>query len=372
VRWNINAVWRTVYEELGRNPKKSLDDDAFLRAHWIVFFGYDKDQADPLTQFLLHERFTASNIADGTLTLQDIQTYIDSLQQSAQMWQRLHFPLEHRSVLGEDVAVSLARLRRLDVTVLQPLLMAALSSGSSHHKCSHLFDEAERFLLLVRGFTPTRSDVAEAESYRAAHEVHARSRSLPDAADVFSTRVKGHFSPLKFQEKIDGLFDERKGFYDLASLKFVLFEYEESLRRGGKSTEAKLRWSDFRGEKDSVEHIYPQWAEDAEWPQFKSFSDEQKHLLMHSLGNLVAVSVAKNASLRRRSFADKKKGTDKIPGFSQGSFSELKVAQCSEWSPVQILERGLELLAFIENRWRTYLGDHETKVKLLKLDGIEL
>ena len=49
VRANINAVWMTIYEELGRNPKISLDDDWFLRAHWILFFGYDKDEAEPTT-----------------------------------------------------------------------------------------------------------------------------------------------------------------------------------------------------------------------------------------------------------------------------------------------------------------------------------
>ena len=30
VRKNINAAWRTVYEELGRNKEESLDDDEYL------------------------------------------------------------------------------------------------------------------------------------------------------------------------------------------------------------------------------------------------------------------------------------------------------------------------------------------------------
>jgi uncharacterized protein with ParB-like and HNH nuclease domain len=36
VRANINAVWMTIYEELGRNPKISLNDDFFLRAHGLI------------------------------------------------------------------------------------------------------------------------------------------------------------------------------------------------------------------------------------------------------------------------------------------------------------------------------------------------
>jgi hypothetical protein len=85
VRDSINAVWRTVYEELGRNPLRSLDDDEFLRAHWIVFFAYDKDEADPLTQFLLNKYFTTERLDSGKLTLKDVKRYVDSLQISANL-----------------------------------------------------------------------------------------------------------------------------------------------------------------------------------------------------------------------------------------------------------------------------------------------
>jgi hypothetical protein len=73
VRGNINVAWQRIYEELGSNPREALDDDEFLRAHWIVFFGYDKDEADPLTQFLLNEHFTAERLEKGDLTLQALK-----------------------------------------------------------------------------------------------------------------------------------------------------------------------------------------------------------------------------------------------------------------------------------------------------------
>jgi hypothetical protein len=82
VRTNINAVWMTIYEELGRNPKVLLNDDAFLRAHWIVFFVYDKDEEDALTRFLLNKHFTTERLDKGKLTLADIQRYADSLQRA--------------------------------------------------------------------------------------------------------------------------------------------------------------------------------------------------------------------------------------------------------------------------------------------------
>jgi Protein of unknown function (DUF1524) len=152
------------------------------------------------------------------------------------------------------------------------------------------------------------------------------------------------FSTIRFQAEIDDLFadDKRKGFYDLPGLEFLLFEYEDHLRKAAKSTAAKIEWKDFRGAKKSVEHIYPQTPEVTQWPLFNAFSPQEKRFLTHSLGNLVAVSIAKNAALSRRSFKEKKKGTKNIPGFSKGSFSELSIAQYEDWTPNDILSRGLE------------------------------
>lgn len=187
---------------------------------------------------------------------------------------------------------------------------------------------------------------------------------------MLADRVLRYFSIEAFQARIDDLYkdDDGKGFYELPGLKFLLFEYEESLRRSGKSADAKISWEDFRGAKNSVEHIYPQTPDEGEWPSFDEFDEDQRRFLTHCLGNLVAVSVAKNASLSRRSFKQKKKGTDKIPGFSQGSFSELEIAQCADWTAAEILDRGLKLLNFIEERWKVDLEDDEQRTALLRLD----
>lgn len=372
VRSNINAVWRTVYEELGRNPDYSLDDDEFLRAHWIVFFGYDKDQADPLTKFLLDTHFTIERLEAGTLILKNIQGYIDSLQACVRVWQQLHFPENHSQILGPKALASLIRLKRLGFGVLRPLLLAIFASAPADDDVVKPLHQAERFLLLVRSFARTRSHVGEAESYRLAAELHDGSKTLRDCAAMLADRVSRHFTQGEFQTTIDGLFadEDQSGFFGLPGLHFVLFEFEEHLRRTARSAEAKVEWRDFAGSRRTIEHIYPQSAEDDTWPDFKDFSSSEKHRLLHCLGNLTAVSAAKNASLSRSCFANKKLGTDNIPGFSQGSFSELRIAQYENWTASEILERGLEMLEFVENRWQVTLGDLVAKTKLLKLEFV--
>lgn len=370
VRSNINAVWKTVYEELGRQPDSLLLDDEFLRAHWIGYFGYDKDEADPLTEFLLNTHFTTNQLEQGNLTLADLQAYIDSLQKSVRSWQWLHFPARHDDKLGPKLSKRLERLSHLGFGVLKPLLLAVISQDASEDGKVNVVSEAERFLLLVRSFGGARSHVGENESYRAAHDLFNNRSTLMEAASMLKDRVTRHFTAQIFQTEIDDIYASKdgKGYYDLPSLDFVLFEYEEHLRLEAKSVEAKLEWGQFRGARNSIEHIYPQQAMDEDWPEFTPFVRDQRRYLCHSLGNLVAVSVAKNASLSRSKFSEKVKGTDKVPGFSQGSFSELRIARNSQWTAAEIRARGIELLSFIESRWGVDLGDKAAKARLLKLE----
>ncbi len=373
VRNNINAVWRTIYEELGRNPSESLDDDEFLRAHWIAFFDYNKDESDPLTRFLLNTHFTATRLDSRELALPDMQTYVTSLQGSVRVWQQLHFPENHEKVLAPQVFARLCRLRRLGFGVLKPLVLTVLLRQGDENEVLKVLEQAERFLLLVRSWAGTRSHLGEAESYRMAHQIHDGRANLAAATEILRDRVANHFSAQAFQIEVDERFKgpDGKGYYELPGIKYLFFEYEEALRQAGRNLTGKIAWNSFQGARNSIEHIYPQNPEDGQWEAFNTYSSEERRLLRHSLGNLVAVSVAKNASLSRRSFKDKKAGTDTIAGFCQGSYSELQIAQCEDWTPREILDRGLRLLAFIEKAWGVQLGDRGEKVKLLKLEFVE-
>ncbi len=202
VRANVNAVWRTIYEELGCDPDVSLDDDEFLRAHWILFFGYDKDEADPLTQFLLNRHFTTDRLDKGKLKLPHIQKYADSLQTSARYWQRLHFPEQNEQVLGKEVTAELVRLGRLGFGVMKPLLLAVLTREESGPDVCAVLRQAERFLLLVRSLGGARSHVGEAESYRMANDLHAGRTSLAQAVDMLKERVSRHLLQTSSRQRL--------------------------------------------------------------------------------------------------------------------------------------------------------------------------
>jgi hypothetical protein len=47
------------------------------------------------------------------------------------------------------------------------------------------------------------------------------------------------------------------------------------------------------------------------------------------------------------------------------------VASCSEWTPREILRRGLKLLSCMEKRWGLDLGDEKQKKRMLGLDFVK-
>jgi uncharacterized protein with ParB-like and HNH nuclease domain len=62
LRNNINDAWKGVYHQLGRNKAHPLNDDDFLRAHWIMYFKYSRQTGKDYIRFLLDEQFTPKQV----------------------------------------------------------------------------------------------------------------------------------------------------------------------------------------------------------------------------------------------------------------------------------------------------------------------
>jgi len=142
-------------------------------------------------------------------------------------------------------------------------------------------------------------------------------------------------------------------------LKYFLYEYELYLQKQAKGS-SKVDWRKIKekDKRETIEHIYPQEDSDQYWQQrFGNFSQEQKKILLNSLGNLLLLSQSKNSQLQNRDF-DFKKNNGSI-GYFNGSYSEIEVAQYHEWTDKEIKERGIKLLKFMEERWGINIPDKE-------------
>ena len=110
---------------------------------------------------------------------------------------------------------------------------------------------------------------------------------------------------------------------------------------------------------------------------YRDYTSEEVETMSSSLGHLLALSQSVNSSLQNDSFEDKKNPTRKgRRGYTKGSHSEIEVSANADWTPNDILIRGVKLLDFIEQRWNLEFESYEQKVELLHLgfvnDGREV
>lgn len=167
----------------------------------------------------------------------------------------------------------------------------------------------------------------------------------------------------------------RRGFYKWEGIRYLLYEYELSLKEQTKTERNKISWEELSKENSdfvTVEHIYPQNATADCWSVInKNYSVSERQTLADSLGNLLPLSVSKNSSLQNICFKDKVDRKDGLAGYRYGSYSEIEVSKYSEWTAQDILDRGVKLLEFIQKRWHTPIGDRSQKVRILRLNFVD-
>lgn len=403
LRQRINEVWKGVYHQLGRNKASPLNDDEFLRAHWIMYFGFDSKTN--FSSFLLDDYFSprraqtpaaATVHSRGFLEPAEIDKYVVSLGASAPHWFNLHFPRHSRYPALEDAEVAaLLKLHRVGVRYFKPLIMAVLKNETDSVKRTEAFKSMERFVFLAFHVHALRSNYARPEFLRAACQVD---RSEKTGLAMVHQKLSGRLSWM-FRE--DGTFNVRwfrgsmarkfadggRGYYAWSGLRHLLFEYELHLQG---SRPSKVSWEYLKKSKRdmvTVEHIAPQGPNKHWRPTFEdhdAFRDpagqegdatfgELYHRYVNSLGNLLLLSRSVNSALQDHSFERKKeassdsKGNTLRDGYANGSHSELEVAMQESWGPEEIRERGMKLLTFFEDRWQVRFRSEEEKERLLML-----
>ena len=369
LRRDINEAWKTIYEYLGKNETKPLDDDEFLYNHWIMYFKFDKSEAGAYSNFLLSEKFTVSNVISQELTSTDIKNYIDSLRASVKCWFYLFNP--ERSPYTDETKEWFQKLRRLGMAAFSPLIMAAMLK-CSEDEILRLLESAEKFIFLVFRLSQRKSNTKSNDFYRLANSFYSEEKGqdidqviehIDSMTEVWVEKEDGKetiyyrwFNLEQFGQYIKEQYKTGEGYYTWNGLPYFLYEYELHLQDIAKGNQ-KVTWSDFSGRRkeDTIEHIYPRAAKDKSWKSsFVGYNKRKKEMLLHSLGNLVLVARSKNSQLQNKPFDRKKRDKDKNGnevGFFNGSYSEIDVAKNENWGPDEICNRGKKLIAFLGERW---------------------
>ena len=422
LRNSINDAWKEVYFQLGRNKSKPLNDDDFLRAHWMMYFKFSRQTGRDYIKFLLEEQFTPQRVhrkivqpveleeaeeqtSDADLEADDengldevessepmmvaelrpneIRDYVKSLKASSVHWFRTFYPEMSDDLTWKEIEW-IQRLNRLGMAYFRPLLMAILKKCDDPGQRIGTFKEIERFVFVVFRLTQTRSNYRSSEFSNA---VRAIDRGDMDWAELkerlrnrmsFTFTDEGHFANEDFYLLLQKKFENGQGYYGWPGLRYFLYEYELELLSS--SRQKKVDWADLLKtpkDKISIEHIYPQ-SETVAWkPAFRSIRKQEREAYRNSLGNLLLLSSAINSSLQNDAFAEKKKpkcnrdGSKLRNGYADGSHSEIEVSHCEDWGPDEIRERGIRLIRFMERRWDIRFADDQVREKLLFIGSVD-
>ena len=408
LRAEINACWKQIYEYLGKNRANPLDDDEFLRTHWITYFTYSRRKGDDYARFLFNKKFTPKAALENMHTdlnntdeinlsiteedideyedvsmqeggkdlvsavnLFEIRNYVQSLQVAVKHWYNICNPIGNSDLSPEEQSY-LDKLNRVGFNYFGPLILAAYSAEEDKQKIISLLHEIERCIFLVFRVAQVRANAGNSKFYKLAREVYYKKKSLDEAVIEIKEFINENFDVDLFSKFIKKKFEtgSKLGYYGWYGLKYFLYEYELYLMRQSHVSNQKIYWEKFINKEDfvTIEHMFPEDPSKSCWQErFGQFSEEQQHKLMHSLGNLLALSRPKNSSLLNECF-EKKKSRNEAVGYFNGSYSENKVALKPDWTANEILERGLEMLDFFEENWQITLHSREDKCRLLQLD----
>lgn len=421
LRKTINDGWKEIYKQLGRNKNTPLNDDDFLRAHWILYYKYSRQTGQDYIRFLLDEQFTPQRVqrraerevdletpkeprdageaedeaedstADSVtfsatradLSPTQIRDYVLSLKVCAVHWFNSFFP-----ALSNELSDAERRwvdaLNRIGMAYFRPLVMAILKRDLPATERVRAFQAIERFLFIVFRMNKEAANYGSSEFYRMVRAfdrgesvVTELVKELDSRMSYTFDRATGLFNTRTFLARSEKRLKDGGGYYWWPALRYFLFEYELSLLSG--SRQVKVSWDDLRrSENDmiSIEHIFPQTPTPGWEAAFAAVPKDRWVNYQTALGNLLILSHSINSSLQNDDFADKRRpkvdssGNKVRNGYSDGSHSEIEVAACEIWGPGEIRERSLKLLRFLEYRWDIDLGTDEARLQLLFLDPL--
>ncbi|WP_370409046.1 DUF262 domain-containing protein [Tenacibaculum dicentrarchi] len=391
LRKRINECWKSIYHNLGRNKLNPLDDDKFLVNHFMIYFGnelWSKEdimentrirlphfyayQRDDYANYLLEKKFTTKNVKDSKLSIREIDDYVRSLQGSVEIWYQIHNPKQ--SDFSLDIKKWLDKINRLGVENLAPLIMTFFRIEKNNDVRLSLLIELEK-LMFTTILMRLRYYFLESEDLQfLTLAVRLNDKKITPSEilkKIEDARTK--FIGMKEAKELMIKEFKDKGFYKWSGMRYFLFEYDLNLAEESKTNRKKLLWEEFNNEDYStVEHIYPQNSRSKCWTEnFKQFSSKERKTIKNSLGNLLPLSRNKNSSFQNKCFIDKISNSKNTIGFKYGCYAENEITDFKEWTSKEILERGMHLLDFMEDRWKIKLGNENDKIRLLGLQFLK-
>jgi uncharacterized protein with ParB-like and HNH nuclease domain len=366
---DINNYWSNILHNLTL-PDRVLEEDVFLSNHWIIYYGWTKDNL--AKDQILNKEFTISKLVSNPDLLEEkIRDYMKSLASSSLYWRYINYPEEASAFkdvkdprIRKEIIYFSQKLNRLNNSNIRPALLA----------CAHIVHlEPETYLQICMlaelysfrlfSMNRRRADTGKNDFFKAAKNLFTdltENKRFEWLKFLFAWYIDEYGDYERFKTEVEDLFNSSKkeGYYSWVGLSYFLFEYEELLRN---QNDPKVDFIFAQKKAKSIEHIYPQTPTDIYWKNNFKLKSKEKKRIMHSLGNLVLISKEKNSELLNKDFPTKARGkTIEANAYVNGSYSEIKIARESRvWNEAKVLNREKVLLKFLKDRWQINTFDSE-------------
>jgi hypothetical protein len=358
----VNAAWAGIFEDLmAGGLSDSGSEDQLLRAHWLAAYNADRrswDGTGSVKKLLSLRTFHGKEPE----LLDTAFTYVRGLRAAAIHYRDIlapQLPSAFSSItdpaarrLAVDATRRLLRVRAM--AAFLPLLMAVrLRYPSDADHFVAVAELCEKFGFRVYRLHGRYSNSGQSSLFSLAREINGAKRDQPGTVSRLEDLIRWYSRPKDYTSALSA--GAREDWYRWYGLKYLLYAWEEQLS-GPKG--ARVAWDllEARDKERTIEHVLPQTpADDSEWVRL--FTDDQRRLLTHTLGNLVLTE--DNSAYGRKVFLDKRGtvgavGPDGLPirCYANSKLTqEQLLAGLPDWTPERIHAREEQILTWARGRW---------------------
>lgn len=366
-RISVNKTWLQIYKWLGRNPspKKVMDDDAFLKAFWLLYFSNFEMVAKNFKAYqknLFDNDFNLLNIHNNQYMNPDkLRKWLTSMRHSVVLWYFINNPYE----VDEDpdfnyhytsnIQRSLLRLNsfpygygrymlNLVLAVLVKLLPAKVEGQELSEKeitdleaIERLLWAAERHNIMCFLFYGNKTNYNQETIFREINKFYTSgsSNSIENLINVILNIRVAHFNWDVVLRNIT----MGQDFSNWDGIHFILREYDEHL--SGEIAQREV----------AINLIYPDEQSPSQRAFYTNINRLQKpnrRKYSYALGNIFM----SNNSHYPRSFNDH---TIRIQNAINNAniiyHSEIELLNYPNWDTTSIIERTDEILNFVVDKW---------------------
>ena len=346
----INKSWKDTYKNIGECDG---DEDQCLRVAWTLYCSHSPKNWSGYDGFkgveIIPLRDFSKRKQDETKVF--LKSFTEALAEVSRHYASIINPTATNTISTEELRWLTKIHNTGNIANFLPLLVAvrkrAETGDIAQRDYEALLKALECFSYRVFLYNGRRSNAGKSNFHRWSWEIRESSQKIGDVTKWVHELIRYYHPEHEFNASNAPLDDWYSG---RRLLRYTLYEFElKLLEDEGKGAKSKLAWEDISD--STIEHILPQNPNTKSlWK--KNWTDEQRSECIHDIGNLVLT--LNNSNYLNSDFAKKKGSPGISPSYCDSPIQqERRISRYADWTKKELLERREELVAWINERWKT-------------------